>query len=142
MKYKWRKTVLISISVLCVLIAVYVFALPLLVQNQLNDLANIEIEYDGSIQVITDVEEISDVLDHMKISEWERTFDDNSDTVPDVYIAANNRYLLSFTPYSNQDFVYISICFLRPRLVIGNYKMDIQYYNELVSFLDTILTSH
>ena len=142
MKHKRRKAVLISVSVLCVLIAVYVFALPLYVQKQFNDLVNIEIEYDGSVQSITDVGEISGVFDHMKMSEWERTFDDNSDTVPEVYIAANNRYLLSFTPYSNQNFVDISICFLRSRLVIGSYKMDVQYYNELVNFLDTITTSN
>lgn len=142
MKYKWRKTVFISISVLCVLVALYVFVLPLFVQNQLNDLANIEIEYDGSVQSITNVDKISGVLDHMKMSEWERTFNDNSDTVPEVYIAANNKYLLSFIPHSNQDFVDISICFLHSRLVIGNYKMDVQDYNELVNFLDTIFTSN
>ena len=142
MKQKWKKTVLISVSVLCVLIAVYVFVLPLYVQKQLNDSANIEIEYDGSVQSITDVDEISGVLDHMKMSEWERTFDDNSDTVPDVYIASNNRYLLSLTPYSNQDFVDISICFLRSRLVICSYKMDVQYYSELVNFLDNLSTSN
>lgn len=141
MKQKWKKAFLISASVLCVLIAVYVFVLPLYVQKQLNDLSNIEIEYGGSVQSITDVDEISGVLEHMKMSEWERTFDDNSDTVPEVYIASNNRYLLSFIPYSHQDFVDISICFLRSRLVIGSYKMDVQYYNELVNFLDTLSTS-
>lgn len=138
MKCKWRKAVLISISVFCVLIAVYVFVLPPFVQKQLNDLGNIEIEYNGSVQSITNADEISDVLDHMKMSEWERTFNDNGDTVPEVYIAANNRYLLSFIPYSNQDSVDISICFLHSRLVIGNYKMETQDYNELVNFLGTL----
>ena len=140
MKCKWRKAVLISISVFCVLIAVYVFVLPPFVQKQLNDLGNIEIEYNGSVQSITNADEISDVLDHMKMSEWERTFNNNSNTVPEVYIAANNRYLLSFILYSNQDFVDISICFLRSRLVIGNYKMETQDYNELVNFLGTLST--
>ena len=79
MKCKWRKAVLISISVFCVLIAVYVFVLPPFVQKQLNDLGNIEIEYNGSVQSITNADEISDVLDHMKMSEWERTFDSISD---------------------------------------------------------------
>ena len=142
MKYKWRRTVFISMFVLCVLVVIYVSVLPLFVQNQLNNLADIEIEYNGSVQSITDVNEISDVLDHMKMSEWERTFDDNSDTVPEVYIVANDRYLLSFIPNSNQDSVDISICFWHSRFVIGNYKTDAQYYTELVSFLNAISTSN
>ncbi len=99
MKHRRRKIILISVSVLCVLIAVYVFAFPPFVQNQLNDSSSIRIEYNGSVQSITDIEEISAVLDHIKMSEWKRTFDDNSDTVPEVYISADNRYLLSFMPY-------------------------------------------
>lgn len=142
MKHKWRKKVFISVFVFCALIFMYIFALPFFVRHQLNDLNNISIYYKGIDQSITDAEEISGVLGYLRMSGWKRTFDDNADIVPEVYIAVNNMYLLLFKPYANQDTVDITICFLRSHIIIGTYKMDAQYYRELVSFLDAILVSN
>lgn len=139
MKHKWRKKFFIIVFVFCMLIFMYIFALPFFVRHQLKDLNNFSIEYKGIDQSVTDVEEISGELDYLRMSEWKRTFHDNADTVPEVYVAANNTYLLLFKPYANQDTVDITICFLRSHIIIGTYKMDAQYYRELVSFLDAVL---
>lgn len=97
-----------------------------------------EIEYNGNIFSITNTEQLSNLYDHLNIPEWKRIFDANNDSVPDVYIAVNNKYLLSFTQNSNQGHISVCLCFLKSKVIVGNYIMGVQYYNRLICFLDSI----
>ena len=137
MKRKWRNAFIVM-SVVCALVVAYFFVLPFLVQNEMKNLNNVEIEYNGKIYKMTNTEQLSHLQDHLNTSEWERVFDDYNANVPEIYIAINNRYLLSFTPNSNQGHIRVSLCFLKSNIIVSNYIMSVQQYNRLVSFLDSI----
>lgn len=139
MKRKWRNGFIISLTVACALVVCYLFVLPFLAQLEVENLTDVDVEYEADVFSITDMEQLSELHDHLNISKWKRVFHDNNNSVPAIYIAVNNRYRFSFTRDSNQDQINVCLCFLKSNIIVGNYIMDVQHYNRLTSFLDSMV---
>lgn len=139
MKHKWIKFFIITVSALCALVVLFELALPLYLKNQIKNLTSVSFD-DFHYQNLTD-EQRSALVENMNVSKWKRVFKRNPldyDAAPQIYMTADDRYLLSFTSYGEFGDVVISLT--NSKLPLGCiFRIESEDYSEFENFYKTTI---
>ncbi len=134
-----KKILIIAVSALCALVVLFELALPLYLKNQIKNLTSVSFD-DFHYQNLTD-EQRSALVENMNVSKWKRVFKRNPldyDSAPQIYMTADDRYLLSFTSYGEFGDVVISLT--NSKLPLGCiFRIEAEDYAEFESYLETII---
>ncbi len=141
MKHKWIKFFIITVSALCVLVVLYVFALPIYVKSQIKNATTMTIgELDG-IYKITNEQQIADLVECMNISNWKRAPKRNPlnyDSEYQIFMTANDKYRLGFTGY--REFGDVVISLIDSNIPLGYiYRIEAEDYEEFENFYKTVI---
>ena len=136
-----KKILIITVSALCVLVVLYVFALPIYVKSQIKNATTMTIgELDG-IYKITNEQQIADLVECMNISNWKRAPKRNPlnyDSAYQIFMTANDKYRLSFTGYGEFGDVVISL--IDSNIPLGCiYRIEAEDYAEFENFYKTVI---
>jgi len=134
-----KKILIIAVSALCALVVLFELALPLYLKNQIKKLTSVSFD-DFHYQNLTD-EQRSALVECMNVTKWKRVFKRNPldyDAAPQIYMTADDRYLLSFTSYGEFGDVVISLT--NSKLPLGCiFRIEAEDYAEFESYLETII---
>ena len=144
MKHKWMKILIIAVSALCVLVVLYVFALPIYVKSQIKNATTMTIgkwpDTTNTYQ-ISDKQEIAELVECMNISNWKRATKNNPldyDSTFEIYMTANDKYELYFTSYGEFGDVVIGLIDSKMPLWCI-YRIEAEDYAEFENFYKTTI---
>lgn len=135
---RWKKIGYVCLGIIGAILLLYVIILPVFVKQQIKNTDNVSIEYCGTYIILKETSDVIKLKECIKLASWKRSFKDQVDTVPNVYMVMDEYYLVSFRLGNTPGYVEVSVSFRPLMLELGNYKMERRYYEALILFCNQL----